>query len=199
MKKLFLLMFAFAIFAVAQTQNPPSGPPAGQAQTSAAAAQSVTTVLDRRMSGVEKQFTDLADAMPEDKFSFVPTNGEFKTVRTFGEQVKHVAAANYMYGASILGEKPPVDTGGENGPDNLKSKADIMKYLRESFAYVHRAANSTNDGNLLTPIKGPFGNAMTNRLALATGIMTHVYDHYGQLVVYLRMNGIIPPASRPRQ
>ena len=197
MKKLFLLLFAFSVFGIAQTQNPPAGPAAAQAPSSSAP-QSVSTVLDRRWSGVEKQFTDLADAMPEDKYSFVPTAGDFKTVRTFGEQVRHVAAGNYGYGAAILGEKPPVDTGGESGPENLKTKAEIIKFLRDSFVYMHRAMNSITEANLVTPIKPPFGNAPATRLAVATGAMTHVYDHYGQLVVYLRMNSIIPPASRPR-
>jgi uncharacterized damage-inducible protein DinB len=198
MKKLFLLLFAFSLFGFAQMQNQPAAKPGAQAP-SAAAPQTPNAVLDRRWSGVEKQFTDLADAMPEDKFSFVPTAGDFKTVRNFGEQVRHVAASNYLYGAAMMGEKPPVDTGGESGPENLKTKAEIMKYLKDSFAYVYRATDGTTESNLLAPIKPPFGNQMTNRLALATAVMTHVYDHYGQLVVYLRMNSIIPPASRPRR
>ncbi len=196
MKRLLLLLFAVPLFGFAQMQSAPAAKPAAQAQQPPSAPQTVSGVLDRRWSGVEKQFTDLADAMPEDKYSFVPTNGDFKTVRTFGEQVRHVAASTYLYGSAMLGEKPPVDTAGESGPETLKSKADIMKYLRESFAYVHRALNATTESNLVTPIKAPFGNAMTTRLGLGTQAMTHVYDHYGQLVVYLRMNSIIPPASR---
>ncbi len=205
MKKLLLLLFAVSCFGFAHAQSQSSQKGAATAQQpegrSPVVAPSTTpttvnSVLDRRWSGVEKQFTNLADAMPEDKFSFVPTNGDFKTVRTFGEQVKHVAATNYVYGAAMLGEKPPVETGGENGPENLKTKADIMKYLRDSFAYVYRAMDTTTESNAVAPIKPPFGNNPTTRLAIATGAMTHVYDHYGQLVVYLRMNNIIPPASR---
>ncbi len=73
-----------------------------------------------------------------------------------------------------------------------------MKFLRDSFAYGHRAMKALEDKNLVEPIKPPFGSGTTTRLAIATGAFTHVYDHYGQLVEYLRMNGIIPPASRPR-
>jgi hypothetical protein len=156
----------------------------------------VVQVLDRSVTGVENEFVPAADAMPEDKYSFVPTNGEFKGVRSFAQQVKHVAAVNYLVGAAILEEKPPVDLGSENGPDSLKTKADIVKFLKDSFAYVHKAVGTMNDGNLLSPIKSPFGEGMTTRLGMATLIVGHCFDHYGQMVEYLRMNSIVPPASR---
>jgi hypothetical protein len=156
----------------------------------------VAQVLDRSVTGVENEFVPAADAMPEDKYSFVPTNGEFKGVRGFAQQVKHVAAVNYLVGAAILEEKPPVDLGSENGPDSLKTKADIVKFLKDSFAYVHKAVGTINDGNLLSPIKSPFGEGMTTRLGMATLIVGHCFDHYGQMVEYLRMNSIVPPASR---
>ncbi|MBZ5653585.1 MAG: DinB family protein [Acidobacteriia bacterium] len=156
----------------------------------------VSQVLDRSVTNVESEFVPAADAMPEDKYSFAPTNGEFKGVRTFEQQVKHVAAVNYILAAAILGEKPPVDTGEESGPASVKSKADIMKYLKDSFAYVHKAIGSVNENNQVAPIKSPFGEGNATRLALATGAVGHCFDHYGQMVEYLRMNGIIPPASR---
>ena len=158
----------------------------------------VSQVLTSSVTNVENEFVPAADAMPEDKYSFAPTSGEFKGVRTFGQQVKHVAAVNYILAAAILGEKPPVDTGGENGPDSVKSKADIMKYLKDSFVYLHKAAESVNDKNLVAPVKSPFGEGTATRLALASGAVGHCFDHYGQMVEYLRMNGIIPPASRSR-
>src|SRR5271154_7325007 len=124
---------------------------------------SAAQVLDHGIAGVESEFVPAADAMPEDKYSFAPTNGEFKGVRTFAQQVKHVAAVNYLVGAAILEEKPPVELGSENGPDSVKSKADIMKFLKDSFAYVHKAVGTINDGNLLSPIKSPFGEGSTTR------------------------------------
>jgi len=156
----------------------------------------IAQVLDHGVGGVENEFVSAADAMPEDKYSFAPTNGEFKGVRTFAQQVKHVAAVNYLVGAAILEEKPPVDLGSENGPDSVKSKADIMKFLKDSFAYVHKAVGSVNEGNLLSPIKTPFGEGMVTRLGMSTLIVGHCFDHYGQMVEYLRMNSIVPPASR---
>ncbi len=156
----------------------------------------VSQVLDRSVTNVENEFVPTADAMPEDKYSFAPTTGEFKGVRTFAQQVKHVAAVNYILAAAILEEKSPADTGGENGPDSVTSKADIIKYLKDSFAYLHKATLSINDKNLVAPIKNPFGEGTSTRLALAPGAVGHCFDHYGQIVEYLRLNGIIPPASR---
>jgi len=75
----------------------------------------VSQALDRSVSNVDNEFVPAADAMPEDKYSFVPTTGEFKGVRTFAQQVKHVAAVNYILAAAILEEKSLGDTGGENG------------------------------------------------------------------------------------
>ena len=142
------------------------------------------------------EFIGAADAMPEDKFAFAPTTGEFKGVRTFAQQVKHVAAVNYIFGATILNEKPPVDVGGESGPDSLKSKAEIMQFLKDSFAYLHKAVASINDKNGLDSVD-LFGMKLT-RLGVGTFSAAHPFDHYGQMVEYLRMNGIVPPASRPQ-
>jgi len=153
-------------------------------------------VIDRNLSNVVKEVVAAADAMPEDKFNFAPTQGEFKGVRTFAQQVKHIAAVNYMLGARILSEKSPVELGGENGPDNITSKAEVMKFLNDSFAYAHKAANSIDENNVLGLVPSPFGPNKVTRLGLAIGIVSHPQDHYGQMVEYLRMNNIIPPASR---
>ncbi len=156
----------------------------------------VSSVLDHSIGSVEGEFVPAAEAMPEDKYSFAPSSGEFKGVRSFAQQVKHVAAVNYILGAAILEEKPPADVGEENGPASLTSKADIMKYLKDSFAYLHKAVSSVNEKNEVAPMKSPFGEGTTSRLGLAIIAISHPYDHYGQMVEYLRMNGVVPPASR---
>lgn len=153
-------------------------------------------VYDHTLSGVEKEFVSGAEAMPDDKFNFAPTQGEFKGVRTFAQQVKHVSAVNYMFGAAIMGEKPPVNIGSENGPDNLTSKADIVKFMNDSFAYLHKALATLDENNLLVQVQSPFGPNKITRLALTNIALSHPFDHYGQMAVYLRMNGIVPPASR---
>jgi hypothetical protein len=156
----------------------------------------VSQVLDGGVKSIESEFIPAVEAMPEEKFGFAPTNGEFKGVRTFAQQVKHVAAINYMVAAAILGEKPPLDTGGENGSDTVKTKADIVKFAKDSFAYAHKAVAAITDANSVEPISSPFGKEKVTRLGLATTFAWHGFDHYGQMVVYLRMNGIVPPASR---
>jgi hypothetical protein len=156
----------------------------------------MTQVLDSSVKIIESEFVPAAEAMPEDKFEFAPSNGEFKGVRTFAQQVKHVSAVNYMVGASILGEKPPVELGGESGPENIKSKADVVKFAKDSFAYAHKAIASINEGNAMGEVNNPFGKDKVTRLGLSSVFAWHGFDHYGQIVEYLRMNGIVPPASR---
>src|SRR5579863_6370307 len=173
-----------------------SGFAVGQMAMPAAPAKTPGDAVNAVLDIGSGEFIGAADAMPEDKYSFAPTNGEFKGVRTFGEQVKHVAAVNYIFGATILNEKPPVDVGGENGPDSVKSKAEIMQFLKDSFAYLHKALASINDKNQLDSVS-IFGMKMA-RLSVGAFSTAHPFDHYGQMVEYLRMNGIIPPASRPQ-
>lgn len=174
-----------AVGALAQTSKPETP-------------RTVTQILDRMVAGAEREFVPAAEAMPEDKYGFAPTNGEFKGVRTFAQQVKHVAAANYMIGSAVLGQKPPVELGGENGPDSLKTKDEIVKFAKDSFEYLHKAAASVNAQNEAGAIKNPFGEGSATRLGMSASAVSHVMDHYGQMVEYLRMNGIIPPASRQR-
>ena len=148
---------------------------------------------------LEKQLVQAADAMPANKYSFAPTVGEFKGVRTFGQQVKHLAATNYMLAAGALGERAPDDAGDETGPEDLRMKADILDYLRGSFRALHRAAAAIDDSNAVVgdvPISPLTGQA--TRLGYVLEALLHTYDHYGQMVIYLRMNGIVPPASRNR-
>ena len=159
-------------------------------------APSAGQVLDRQLANLEREFVPAAEAMPEAAFDFAPTSGEFKGVKTFAQQVRHVASANFMFAAGITGEKAPADLGGENGPEALKTKADILKYLKDSFAYAHRAFAGITDTNATASIPTPWGKGSTTRLYLASLTVAHAFDHYGQMAVYLRMNGIVPPASR---
>lgn len=190
MQMRFLRFTVMLILALAAALAAQTGVPA----TSAVSSSDLVPVLERSLTGVERNMVSLADAMPEDKYGFAPTQGEFKGVRKFSEQIRHVAAANFGYGARILGEKPPMAEGeDENGPKTA-TKAEIMKNLKDSFAYLHKAIATINSSNAVAPLPGGQGNA--TRVGLAVGAIAHVNDHYGQCVVYLRMNGLIPPASR---
>jgi len=168
-------------------QNSPSSPP------------TIASAIDREISIVEKEVVEAAEAMPEDKFDFSPEKlnlpgGDYKGVRTFGEQLKHIAASNYLIWSPITGEKPPDTVNDGKGPDNMKAKGEIIKFLKDSFAFGHKAVATLNESNLVQPITRKSGT--TTRLFLATFAPAHAFDHYGQLVEYLRMNGIVPPASR---
>ena len=147
----------------------------------------------------EQVLVSVADAMPADKYGFAPTDGEFKGVRTFGQMVKHVSATNYILAAAALGEEPPADAGDELGPEAVRTKAEILNYLNGSFARLQKAIDAIGEKN--TPVKAspisPLKGAEVTRVALVVESLVHTFDHYGQMVEYLRMNGVVPPASRP--
>jgi hypothetical protein len=178
----FLVVLGCSTLSMGQMPSPPPAKTPGDA-------------INAPLSIAEREFVSAADAMPEDKYSFAPSTGEFKGVRTFAEQVKHVAAVNFIFGASILQEKPPVDTGEEKGPASVKSKAEIMQFLKDSFLYLHKAVGSISDKNQLDQVS-LFGEMKVARLSAGSFSSAHVMDHYGQMAEYLRMNGIVPPASR---
>lgn len=176
-------------------------PGSSGSNTQTAPAQTGTTMsqaLDFWISNTEKEVVSAADAMPEEKYSFVPTGGEFTGVRTFGQQVKHLAANNYRMAARMLGQPATPDQEAETGPDEVLSKAEIMGYVRGSFTALHQAVASLTAQNALTPVLAArAGTAQQNtRVQFAVDAVAHSYDHYGQMVEYLRMNGIVPPASR---
>ena len=194
-----LFLLAALILAVAARPQRPNGttaPNAPQAQQSQPPP-TLASAVDREISAIEKQIVDAAEAMPEDKFNFSPESlniagSDYKGVRTFAVQVKHVAASNYFIWSPLTGDKLPEGLKDGNGPENLKSKADIIRFLKDSFALGHKAAATLTTENMLQAPE----HGKSNRLRLATFGVAHGYDHYGQMVEYLRMNGIVPPASR---
>ncbi|MGB2592772.1 MAG: DinB family protein [Candidatus Acidiferrum sp.] len=159
----------------------------------------VASVLNGNYGIVEQEIVSAAEAMPEEKYSFAPTNGDFKGVRTFAEEVKHIGFANHLFFGPLAGEKIDAKSVEENanGPADLKTKAQIVQYLKDSFALGHRVISEITAENQLTPLERPVFPFLGNRLAIASVGMWHPMDHYGQMVEYLRMNGIVPPASRP--
>jgi uncharacterized damage-inducible protein DinB len=143
------------------------------------------------LSGMESEFVSAAEAMPEDKYNFAPAAslGEFKDVRTFAQQIKHVAESNYyFFGGSDYTEAG--DKAMSDSIEKLTTKADIVKALKDSFALAHTFVDA------ITPENAFVMTAHGTRAGMATFGIAHFMDHYGQLVVYLRMNGIVPPASR---
>ena len=154
--------------------------------------------FDRQLSSTEREVVGATEAMPADKFNFAPTNGEFKGVRTFALQARHIAFEINTVASALLGEPIPSQEH-DNGPDNLTSKDDIVKYMKDAFAHAHRAVATLTNQNLMELTANPFNpKGKSPRIESVAIFYWHTYDHYGQMVEYLRMNNIIPPASRPR-
>lgn len=155
---------------------------------SAATMVTPANVYGHQLDRLQKEIIGAADAMPADKYDFAPTQGDFKGVRTFGSQVKHLAETNYMLFKSwnLPNYVNPSDIEG------LKTKDQIMKALRDSYDYAHAAMKTITAENAFAEL----GEHKQTRAGIATMALAHSMDHYGQMVEYLRMNNIVPPASR---
>jgi hypothetical protein len=160
---------------------------------------SVSSTVDREVTTIEKLVIGAAEAMPDAEFNFSPEavkiqKSDYQGVRNFAAELKHIGASNYFLWSPVTGDKLPGDLGDGNGPEKLKSKTEIIQFVKASFALGHKAAASLTPENMLQIPSG----SKSCRLYLATFGVAHAYDHYGQMVEYLRMNGIVPPASRQK-
>lgn len=174
---------------------------AQQAAKKAAGPPTISSVLQGQLGLVESQVVAAAEAMPAGKYSFAPpsTDGKYSGVRTFAQEVKHVATANYYFFDAILGQPTPASIAGNkqnNGPDSIQTKEQILKYLKDSYTLGHRAIATITLRNATAIVSKPPVPFLNTRLALASFACTHAFDHYGQMEEYLRMNGITPPASQ---
>ena len=152
------------------------------------------TMYDDLVTLVEEAVLSLAEAMPAERYDFAPTEGAVAGVRTFGEQVTHVAAVIFMTSALVLEERSPYGPGTHNnGPDDIRSKAEVIQFLKASLVYARSAMASLTAANHLESVPSAFGPMP--RSAIAAGVAYHSFNHYGQMVVYSRLNGIVPPAS----
>src|ERR1700722_15414295 len=142
------------------------------------------------------QFLSAAEAMPAEKYDYIPnvSGGNFVGTRSFAEQVKHVACANYAFFNEIEGKTPP-ELCEKGGPSKAKTKAELLQYLRDSFDYSNRVLPTITTQNALDRATGRYA-APNTKLGLATVAVWHIADHYGQIVEYLRMNGVVPPATQ---
>jgi len=195
----FLLLWSLPLALLAQDQQRPSAAELSKKET-------VASALLRIASLQEYEVRAIAEAMPENLYGYRPAEGKFKSekpafgpseVRTFAEQVKHVACANFAFAAEFEGQQPPAvcDKG---GPDPAKTKRELLIYLRNSFLAIQKSLQGIKPENQFDPIEGPYAGPNT-RLGLAGVVIWHNADHYGQMVVYLRLNGMVPPASQPNR
>ncbi len=148
------------------------------------------------LSYTEDQFLSVAEAMPAEKYSYMPSapGAKFDGVRSFAEQVKHVACGNFAFFNEIEGKTPP-DSCEKGGPAPATSKAELLKYLHDSFDYSNKILATINEKNAMDRVEGRYGGPNT-KLGLAVIAVWHIADHYGQIVYYLRLNGIVPPPTQ---
>ena len=165
--------------------------------------ETVASAFLRGLQFQEYEIRSATEAMLEEKYSYRPAEGKFKNekpefgpaeVRTFAEQVKHVACANFAFAAELDGQKPP-NACDKGGPSPAKSKKELLIYLRDSFAAIRKSLGAIDAKNMFDPIEGPYAGPNT-RLGLATVVIWHNAGHYGQMTLHLRLNDVVPPASR---
>ncbi len=152
--------------------------------------------MDEMLTSFEQEVTGVAKAMPAEKYGFAPTSGamagaKFDGVRTFAGEVTHIASANYYFAMTVSGAKPDVDM---KAIGKMTSKEDCLKALADSFTFAHKAVATITTANAFESISGADG--LHTRVEVAAFTSAHGYDHYGQMVEYLRMNGILPPGSK---
>jgi uncharacterized damage-inducible protein DinB len=152
--------------------------------------QSPSEVYGKLLKTMSGEVISAAEAMPADKYDFAPTTGNFTGVRTFGAEVQHIAEANYFFFSAF---------GLSGAPDDaklkaLKSKDELVQALKDSFDYAQKGIDTITPQNAFTQVGS--GKMKMARAGWATLTIAHSMDHYGQMVEYLRMNGIVPPASQ---
>ena len=198
MKQSILLALVLAVFTILAPARGVAADQKTKSKTPAARAADIpTTIADsvgNNLKFIEGSFLGVAEAMPEDKYGFIPSGGNFQGVRSFGEQVKHVACAQFAFFNEFEGRQPPADC--EKGGHNpAKTKAELIQYLKESFDYGNRVLSTLDAKNALDRVEGRYAGPNT-KLGISVIAVWHVTDHYGQLVEYLRMNGMVPPMTQ---
>lgn len=195
------LIPARAVVAQSAQQAEPSRQPTAAEMSKK---ETVASAFLRGLQYQEYEVRSAAEAMPEDKYGYRPAEGKSKNekpefgpaeLRTFAQQVKHVACSNFAFAAELDGQTPPAACD-KDGPSPAKTKRELLIYLRDSFAAVRKSLGAMDAKTMFDPIEGPYAGPNT-RLGLATVIVWHNADHYGQMALYLRENTIVPPASRP--
>jgi len=172
-----VMMVTGSVLAGAQTPARPSSP------------QPVADAVRTSWEGAKKNIRDSAMDVPEALYSFKPID----TVRTFGQIVAHVAGANYEFCSAGKGEKSPK---AENAFEGLATKAAILQAWNESVTYCDAVYKSLTDKSAAEAINMPFNGGKGVRIATLMGNVDHLSEHYGNLVTYMRLKGIVPPTSR---
>jgi uncharacterized damage-inducible protein DinB len=188
-------LIAAAIFSsTACTQTADDKTTAKQSTDDPQMPKSISESVAGTLEYTEGNLLGVADAMPEDKYLFVPTSGNFAGARSFGEQIKHVACAQFAFFNEFEGKKPPDDCE-KGGHYPAETKSELIKYLKDSFDYGNRVLATLTPQNALDRVEGHYAGPNT-KLGISAVAVWHITDHYGQIVEYMRMNGIVPPETQ---
>jgi uncharacterized damage-inducible protein DinB len=142
---------------------------------------------------VARKLTTMAEDFPEDKYDFKPTPAQ----RSFAEQLLHAAGANYFFTNLAKGQKPPTEE--EPKRSEFKSKADIVAFVKKAMADGANAIQAKGDSGMNDLLLDPFSKQQVRVIDFAYGFIEHMGEHYGQLAVYYRVAGLVPPESRPKK
>jgi len=156
-------------------------------------AQSANPISDgvrSQWNSAKRNLQQSSEMMPEGSYDYRPVDG----VRNFGEILAHVAGANYVFCAAAKGEKPPFAE--DHFEKTAKTRAAIVKATSDAIAYCDGAFTALTDASAGQSVQNPFGEGQMSRVAVLIGEIGHVDEHYGNLVTYFRINGIVPPSSR---
>jgi uncharacterized damage-inducible protein DinB len=151
----------------------------------------LTAAVADAWNGAKRNIVASAKQMPEDGYAFRPV----ESVRTFGQILSHIAGANYVFCAPARGEKSPYAE--DHFEKTAKTKAEIVKALDASMAYCDQAFASANDASLAQMVAEPFSGGQSARISALIGNTGHLNEHYGNLVTYFRIKGMVPPSSAP--
>ena len=162
----------------------------GSAVPLAQAANPISDGIRSQWNSAKRNVQESAEIMPEGSYDYRPVDG----VRNFGEILAHLAGANYVFCAAAKGEKSPFAE--EHFEKTAKTRADIIKATKDSIAYCDGAFTALTDASAAQLVAQPFGQGQTPRVAVLVSELGHVNEHYGNLVTYFRINGIVPPSSR---
>lgn len=184
--------FAPALFALALTAIPAHAQDTKKDAAVKPADSQSKVVLDA-WNDIGRKLIAMAEDFPEDKYDYKPTPAQ----RSFAEQLLHAAGANYFFSDPARGKKMPAEEDPKR--DQYKTKADVVAFVKKSFADGAEAIKAKGDKGMADLLVDPFAHQQMRVLDMAYGFIEHSGEHYGQLVGYYRMAGLVPPESRPKK
>jgi uncharacterized damage-inducible protein DinB len=184
--------FAAALLAIAIAATPTDAQDTKK-ETAVKPADSPSQAVLETWNNIGRRLIAMAEDFPEDKYDFKPTPAQ----RSFAEQLLHAAGANYFFTNLALGQKPPTEENPKR--EQYKTKADVVAFVKKSFADGADAIKTKGDKGMSDMIVDPFEHKQYRISDAAYGFSEHSGEHYGQLVVYYRLSGLVPPESRPKK